>query len=53
MQTAIKRSAVYVYEAPVRLWHWINALTITVLAITGYFIANPLHLLNDGWLICE
>ena len=42
MQTAIKRTAVYVYEAPVRLWHWVNALSITVLAITGYFIANPL-----------
>ena len=24
--------AVYVYEAPVRLWHWVNALAITVLA---------------------
>ena len=34
--------AVYVYEAPVRLWHWINALAITVLAITGWFIASPL-----------
>lgn len=34
--------AVYVYEAPLRLWHWINALAITVLAITGYLIANPL-----------
>ncbi len=34
--------AVYVYEAPVRLWHWINALAITILAITGYFIASPL-----------
>lgn len=34
--------AVYVYEAPVRLWHWINALAITVLAVTGYFIASPL-----------
>jgi Ni/Fe-hydrogenase 1 B-type cytochrome subunit len=33
--------AVYVYEAPVRLWHWVNALAITVLAITGWFIANP------------
>ena len=42
MQTEIKRTAVYVYEAPVRLWHWINALAITVLAITGWFIANPL-----------
>lgn len=34
--------AVYVYEAPVRLWHWINALAITVLAVSGWFIASPL-----------
>jgi cytochrome b subunit of formate dehydrogenase len=32
--------AVYVYEAPVRLWHWVNAGAITVLAITGYFIGS-------------
>ena len=34
--------AVYVYEAPLRLWHWINALSIVVLAVTGWFIASPL-----------
>ena len=34
--------SVYVYEAPVRLWHWVNALAITVLAVTGYFIGSPL-----------
>lgn len=34
--------AVYVYEAPLRLWHWVNALSIMVLALTGYFIASPL-----------
>lgn len=34
--------SVYVYEAPVRVWHWINALAITVLALTGYFIGSPL-----------
>ncbi len=34
--------AVYVYEVPVRIWHWINAAAITVLAITGYFIGSPL-----------
>lgn len=33
---------VYVFEVPVRVWHWIHALAITVLAISGYFIANPL-----------
>jgi len=34
--------SVYVYEAPVRLWHWINALAISTLALTGYFIGQPL-----------
>ena len=34
--------AVYVYEAPLRIWHWVNALAITVLCITGYFIGSPL-----------
>ncbi|WP_219063221.1 Ni/Fe-hydrogenase, b-type cytochrome subunit [Pseudomonas sp. UMAB-08] len=32
----------YVYEAPVRLWHWINAACILVLAVTGYLIGSPL-----------
>jgi Ni/Fe-hydrogenase 1 B-type cytochrome subunit len=34
--------AVYVFEMPVRIWHWLHALSIVVLAITGYLIANPL-----------
>lgn len=34
--------AVYVYEAPLRLWHWINAFAILVLGVTGYFIGSPL-----------
>lgn len=34
--------AIYVYEAPVRLWHWVNALAITVLAVSGYLIGSPL-----------
>ncbi|WP_275097233.1 Ni/Fe-hydrogenase, b-type cytochrome subunit [Sedimenticola hydrogenitrophicus] len=42
MQTEINSGAVYVYEAPVRVWHWVNALSITLLAITGYLVANPL-----------
>jgi len=45
-ETAVARAAaiksVYVYEAPVRVWHWINALSLVVLAITGYFIGSPL-----------
>jgi Ni/Fe-hydrogenase 1 B-type cytochrome subunit len=33
--------AVYVYETPVRVWHWINALAIFVLIATGLFIHKP------------
>ncbi len=40
-QTAAGRT-VYVYEIPVRLWHWINTLCILVLATSGYLIASPL-----------
>ncbi|MEJ2123679.1 MAG: Ni/Fe-hydrogenase, b-type cytochrome subunit [Alphaproteobacteria bacterium] len=36
-----KEEAIYVYEAPVRLWHWTNAFAIFTLAITGYFIGSP------------
>ncbi len=32
---------VYVYEAPVRAWHWVTAPCILLLAATGYLIANP------------
>ncbi len=37
-----KQTSVYVYEAPVRIWHWVNALAILVLCVTGYFIGEPL-----------
>ena len=40
------QSAVYVYEAPMRLWHWINALSIIILAVSGYFIGSPLPTLS-------
>jgi Ni/Fe-hydrogenase 1 B-type cytochrome subunit len=33
---------VYVFEAPVRVWHWVHALSILILAATGWLIANPL-----------
>ena len=36
------RTSVFVYEWPVRLWHWVNALCILVLIVTGWFIASPL-----------
>lgn len=36
------QKATYVFEAPVRIWHWTHALSIAVLVVTGYFIAHPL-----------
>ena len=39
---------VYVYEAPVRLWHWVTVLCITVLGVTGYFISAPLPAIGGG-----
>lgn len=32
---------VYVWQLPVRFFHWINATCIVVLCITGYIIGNP------------
>jgi Ni/Fe-hydrogenase 1 B-type cytochrome subunit len=34
--------AVYVYEAPLRLWHWVNVFSIFILILTGWFIGSPL-----------
>jgi Ni/Fe-hydrogenase 1 B-type cytochrome subunit len=39
--TVSRQTSVYVYEAPVRLWHWINAAAILTLCLTGYFIGSP------------
>ncbi|MGO9108038.1 MAG: Ni/Fe-hydrogenase, b-type cytochrome subunit [Thermoguttaceae bacterium] len=33
---------VYVWELPVRAYHWINAASVFVLAVTGYLIGSPL-----------
>lgn len=41
-QAASQQTAVYVYEAPVRIWHWVNAFAIIALCVTGYFIGSPL-----------
>lgn len=37
-----KVTSVYVYEAPVRMWHWITVLCIITLSVTGYLIGKPL-----------
>ncbi|MCP4408200.1 MAG: Ni/Fe-hydrogenase, b-type cytochrome subunit [Gammaproteobacteria bacterium] len=33
---------IYVYEAPVRIWHWTHGITFFVMCITGYFIGAPM-----------
>ncbi|MCB0608515.1 MAG: Ni/Fe-hydrogenase, b-type cytochrome subunit [Lewinellaceae bacterium] len=39
---------VYVWEWPVRFFHWIFALCILVLGITGYLIGDPLPIQSDA-----
>lgn len=39
---AIGRPTVYVYEAPVRICHWVNAFSIVALMVTGYLIGMSL-----------
>jgi Ni/Fe-hydrogenase 1 B-type cytochrome subunit len=34
---------VYVWERPVRLYHWVNALCVAILCVTGYLIGAPMH----------
>jgi Ni/Fe-hydrogenase 1 B-type cytochrome subunit len=33
---------VYVWQVPVRIWHWLMAVAMVVLAVTGYLIGSPL-----------
>jgi Ni/Fe-hydrogenase 1 B-type cytochrome subunit len=40
MEHTIKR--IYVWQLPVRFYHWINALCIVALSVTGYLIGKPL-----------
>lgn len=40
MEKLMKR--VYVWELPVRFYHWLSALAVVTLAVTGYLIGNPL-----------
>jgi Ni/Fe-hydrogenase 1 B-type cytochrome subunit len=35
------RTRVYVWEFPVRLAHWINALSVFTLSFTGFYIGSP------------
>ncbi|WP_425052415.1 Ni/Fe-hydrogenase, b-type cytochrome subunit [Psychromarinibacter sp. S121] len=41
-----RRTSVFVYEWPVRLWHWVNAALIMILIGSGWLIATPLPTMN-------
>jgi len=36
-----KLERIYVWEMPVRIYHWINFISILVLVLTGFYIGNP------------
>jgi Ni/Fe-hydrogenase 1 B-type cytochrome subunit len=38
----------YVWEAPVRIFHWVNAAALVILCVTGYLIGHPLALMTSG-----
>ena len=46
MSTAHLFNRIFVWEIPVRLFHWMNALSIFVLSVTGYLIGNPPALMS-------
>jgi len=37
---------VYVWQLPVRFYHWVNALAVLTLAVTGYIIGKPVAIVN-------
>ncbi len=39
---------VYVWEWPVRMYHWINFISVTVLIVTGYIIGRPISFPTSG-----
>ena len=41
---SILRRQVYVWQYPVRLFHWVNAVSITVLFMTGMYIGRPIFI---------
>ncbi len=38
----------YVFSAGLRIWHWVNFLSVIVLFITGLYIGNPFFIGSQG-----
>jgi Ni/Fe-hydrogenase 1 B-type cytochrome subunit len=41
---AVNYRRVYVWEWPVRMYHWVNAISVVVLIVSGYLIGRPISL---------
>lgn len=39
---------IYVWQLPVRVYHWVNALCIVILSITGYLIGDPVSFVSPA-----
>jgi len=37
----VLKKSVYVWELPIRIYHWVNVVAITILMLTGLYIGNP------------
>jgi Ni/Fe-hydrogenase 1 B-type cytochrome subunit len=42
-----KLRRIYVWELPVRIYHWINVLVLLILVVTGFYISNPLAIMTQ------
>ncbi len=40
----VRYRRVYVWELPVRVYHWVNAIAVAVLIVTGYLIGRPVSI---------
>jgi Ni/Fe-hydrogenase 1 B-type cytochrome subunit len=45
---AVRYRRVYVWEFPVRLYHWVNVLAVVTLAASGYLIGEPIAITSSG-----
>ena len=40
-QQAKRVKSIYVFQAPVRIWHWVTVFSMLVMIVTGIFIGGP------------
>jgi Ni/Fe-hydrogenase 1 B-type cytochrome subunit len=45
---AVAYRRVYVWELPVRIYHWVNAICIAALVFTGFLIGNPFTVFHSS-----